>query len=382
METGSPRDATLLDKGLDVLRGLLGPTWELEVQPTPEGAQDDSGADVVVQLKTSGDSTFAQLLVDAKTSLTPRAVREQLAPKAALMRKLQSFSQPLVITEALTERTKAELREHNIAYLDLLGNVSLRIPRPAVVILADSPQRAPRAAAATAPARPKLAGPRAGQLVRLLADVAPPYQAADLTAAVPGITRGYVSKVLDAMEDLLLIRREGRAVVDVDWKGLLRTRAEQLNLLHHNPHVGMIAPNGPGPLLEAVRQLQREGEQIALTGSYAARQIAPLAVGGQVMLYVPPTHRGPYDLGERLGLLPADQGADVLLLRAHDDIVFARTRSADGLRQVALSQLVLDCLSGPGRMPAEGEAVLSYMADNEHEWRIPAIAALPGGARP
>jgi hypothetical protein len=380
METIEPVTPTLLDKGLGALRDLLGSDWEVIVQPEPAG-RSDSGADVIVQLRASGDSTLAQLLVDSRASLTPLAVREQLAPKAALMRKLQHYTQPLVITEALTERTKQELRRHNIGYLDLLGNVHLRISRPAVVILADSPQRAPRATGTASPARPKLAGPRAGQLVRLLVDVAPPYQAAQLAAAT-GISKGYLSKLLETMEDLLLIRREGREVVEVDWKGLLRARAEQLSVLRHNPYVGMIAPNGPGPLLEAVRELQEEGEQIVLTGSYAARQIAPLAVGGQVMLYVPPTQRGPYDLGERLGLLPVDQGADTLLLRAHNDVVFARTRTADGLRQVALSQLVLDCLSGPGRMPAEGEAVLSYMDENEHEWRAPEITALSDPQRP
>ena len=109
----------------------------------------------------------------------------------------------------------------------------------------------------------------------------------------------------------------------MDWQGLLRARAEQLSVLRHNPFVGMIAPNGPEPLLESVRTLQEEGERIALTGSYAARQISPLAVGGQMMLYVPATPNGPYQLGERLGLLPTEHGADALLLRAHDDVVFA-----------------------------------------------------------
>lgn len=380
METTASDEETRLEKGLDALRGLLGPEWEVSVQPEPAG-QGDVGADAIVQLRATGDSTIAQLLVETKPSLTPLIVREQLAPKAALMRRLQHYTQPLVITEALTERTKQELRQHNIGYLDLLGNVWLRISRPAVVILADSPQRAPRAASATTSARPKLAGPRAGQLVRLLADVAPPYQATELTAAT-GISKGYVSKLLETMEDLLLIRRKGREVIEVDWQGLLRARAEQLSVLRHNPFVGMIAPNGPGPVLESVRALLDKGEQIALTGSYAARQIAPLAVGGQVMLYVPATPNGPYELGERLGLLPAEEGADILLLRAHDDVVFERTRIAGGVRQVALSQLVLDCLSGPGRMPAEGEAVLSYMIDNEPEWRIPEISALSGSQRP
>ncbi|MFJ4407669.1 hypothetical protein [Streptomyces sp. NPDC088910] len=381
MEMMASDEETLLQNGLDALRRLLGPEWEVRVQPEPAD-QGDTGADAIVQLQATGDSTFAQLLVDTKTSLTPLAVREQLAPKAALMRRLQHYTQPLVITAALTEKTKQELRQHNIGYIDLLGNVWLRISRPAVVIMADSHQRAPRATSTAPAARPKLAGPRAGRLVRLLADVAPPYRASHL-ATLTEMSSGYVSKLLDAMEDLLLIRRDGRQVVTVDWQGLLRARAEQLSVLRHNPFVGMIAPNGPEPLLDAVRALQKKEKKLALTGSYAARQIAPLAVGGQVMLYVQATPNSPYELGDRLGLLPAEQGADTLLLRAHDDVVFHRTRTdADGLRQVALSQLVLDCLSGPGRMPAEGEAVISYMADNEDQWRIPGISVLTGGPRP
>jgi len=44
-------------------------------------------------------------------------------------------------------------------------------------------------------------------------------------------------------------------------------------------------------------------------------------------------------------------------------------RAVDGIPHVALSQLVLDSLAGPGRMPAEGEAVLTYMSDHTNEWR-------------
>lgn len=381
METAASEEtsAILLRRGLDVLRDLLGPDWAVTVQPEPAAR---AGADALVHLRPLSGDGVARLLVDARSTLTPLAVREQLAPKAALMQRLEQPARPLVITGALTERTKQQLREHGIGYLDLAGNVSLRVQRPTVVIIADSPRRtsrtAPGALATASASKPKLAGPRAGRLVRLLSDVAPPYQAAELVEAT-GISKGYVSKLLDSMADLLLIRREGRVVTEVDWQGLLRARAEHLSVLRHNPYVGMVAPNGPGPLLDAVRALQREDERIALTGSYVARQVAPLAVGGQVMLYVPHTPNGPYEIGERLGLLPVDQGADTLLLRAHDGVVFERTRLVDGVRQVALSQLVLDCLSGPGRMPAEGEAVLSFMAGHEEEWRIPAIAALRSG---
>jgi len=70
------------------------------------------------------------------------------------------------------------------------------------------------------------------------------------------------------------------------------------------------------------------------------------------------------------GLLgPASGGADVVLLHPADSVVFERRRAVDGLPHVALSQLALDSLAGPGRMPAEGAAVLEYMADHESDWR-------------
>lgn len=43
----------------------------------------------------------------------------------------------------------------------------------------------------------------------------------------------------------------------------------------------------------------------------------------------------------------------------------------DDVPIVGLSQLVLDCLSGPGRLPAEGEALLEWMTNHEDEWRGP-----------
>lgn len=50
---------------------------------------------------------------------------------------------------------------------------------------------------------------------------------------------------------------------------------------------------------------------------------------------------------------------------------FDRTRSFGTTQHVALSQLAIDCLSGPGRLPAEGDAVISYMIETEETegWR-------------
>jgi len=37
---------------------------------------------------------------------------------------------------------------------------------------------------------------------------------------------------------------------------------------------------------------------------------------------------------------------------------------------VADSQVAADCLTGTGRMPAEGQALLEWMLANESRWRI------------
>ena len=45
-----------------------------------------------------------------------------------------------------------------------------------------------------------------------------------------------------------------------------------------------------------------------------------------------------------------------------------------GIRYVSPSQVVVDCLTGNGRMPSEGEALLNWMLANEQEWRPNSLA--------
>ena len=56
----------------------------------------------------------------------------------------------------------------------------------------------------------------------------------------------------------------------------------------------------------------------------------------------------------------------------------SRMTNIDGVTYAAPSQVVIDCLTGNGRMPAEGEALLAWMLENEVEWRDPAITSRSG----
>lgn len=353
-------DVGLLDEGLRSLRSLLGVEWTAEVSDRPS-----SGADALVDVR-SPDQQSVALLVELKSSVTPRLIADVLMPKRELIGLIDGIGGLLVMGPWISPRSQDMLRDAGINYLDLTGNVSVRSSRPGIAIYTQGAAKAPRRAQA-ARETTTLGGVRAGRLVRTLVDVAPPYRASAL-ADRTGLSLSYVSKLLDILDEQLLIRRDGRLIVDVDWANLLRSRAAHLNLLKNHSYVGAIAPNGIPAALASLSDFARRNSEsaIVLTGSFAARAIAPVAIGGQLMIYA----ADPGTVATSLGLFAVNEGADVLLLRANDDLVFEGHRVVDGVPHVALSQLALDCLSGTGRMPAEGEAVISFMTAHEPDWRI------------
>ena len=114
-----------------------------------------------------------------------------------------------------------------------------------------------------------------------------------------------------------------------------------------------------------------------MTGSFAAVRLAAVAAPSMLVVYCEDVAA----TAERLGLLPADEGANVTLLRPYDDVAWLRASTVDGIDYAAPSQVVVDCLTGNGRMPAEGEALLTWMAADEDQWRAPSLAQLVAVAR-
>ena len=361
----------LLDQGLEALLALLGEGWEATKVESPGeqiygSPEADDPLDQVVYLRNQS-GTSAQLLVEARERIYPADVRRVLAPKLRLMRQVNSNSLPLLISRWLSPRTREVLEAARYNYLDLTGNVYLRVQSPVIVIQSTGAQRDPEPSST----RTRLVGPVAGRLVRVLVDVAPPYRAGELAEAAD-VSLAYVSRLLDVMEREALISRRQRLIVDIDWVGLLRSRAAEVQLIKGRNHRTMVAPGGLQKALDDLR-MTTESNSFAVTGSFAAQVTAPVSVGGQLMLY---TRNGfAQRLAALLRLLPTDEGANVVLIEPEDQVVFDRVRAIDGLPYVALSQLAIDLLSGPGRMPAEGEALLEYMIKNEHDWRAPSLSA-------
>jgi hypothetical protein len=107
------------------------------------------------------------------------------------------------------------------------------------------------------------------------------------------------------------------------------------------------------------------GLRYAVTGSLAAQRWADYADPRLATVYVDDVPAA----AEQLGLREVDSGANVLLAAPASAVVFDRSSDLDGVRYAAPSQVAVDLLTGPGRSPAEGQALLDWMESNEPAWR-------------
>jgi hypothetical protein len=54
-----------------------------------------------------------------------------------------------------------------------------------------------------------------------------------------------------------------------------------------------------------------------------------------------------------------------------DPVVFDRPERAEGVVYSRVTQVVQDLMTGPGRGPAEAEALLEWMRSKEDLWQLP-----------
>lgn len=354
----------LVDLGVEELRRVLPSQWSAEklVQP---GA---GGRPAVFQLlvSTAGVGATAAL-VEVRRSFSPNDARRLFGnPMGQRLRAMAGNTAVIVVAPYLSPRSRELLAADGVGYIDLAGNVRLDLANLFVQI--DKANTNPTKAS------PRVAGLRgamSGMVVRVLADARPPYTLTAIARAA-GVDRGYASRILDGLVDQALIEREPRGMVtDVDWPALLRARAEHLDLLAAPAAKGCVAPRGARHMLGELADRPPQGLW-AVTGSFAAGRYTLVAAPSLLVVYT----MHPRALVANHGLFEVDEGGDVMVVRPSYFGPFERTQEAKGIVWAGLSQLVVDCLSGNGRMPAEGEALLGWMAGHQGEWRMP-IEAMP-----
>ncbi len=371
MSANSAKQATsFIDQAVAWLQSRLPRGWSIEAGP-PQAEQDQLRADARIDLRGPNE-TIARIIVEEKQSVSPRSVLDQLSPRIQTARNLGAHLPLLIIAPWLSERTQALLAQEDINYLDLTGNALLRIDNPPFFLQTAGARRNPSPVKRDGAS---LRGAKASRVIRLLLDVCPPYGVVEIAEAT-GLNRGYVSRLLEALYRDGLIEREPRGPVQsVDIPGLVRRWAEGYDSFRTNQAKRFIAPTGLDRVLGRLAADPGLGTRVAITGSFAANRLAPIASPTLLLVY----YDTPQLLARDLDLLPADEGANVVLLRPFDPVVFSRGAIEEGLRFAAPSQVAVDCLGGNGRMPAEGEALLRWMAADEPRWRIPILKDLYGG---
>lgn len=324
------------------LRELLPEGWKASV-----ARRDSEGSAIRV---ASPDGRAAELEVTRLKDASPRAVSQ-----------LDAGGPPaLVIAEWLSDRSRTLLRNRGLSYIDATGNAEVRLSEPGLFVRTEGASRNP----SPLPTKgPSLRGPKAWALLRTLAEVPPPLGVRELAEAVD-VDAGYVSRVLRVLDDEMLVTRAQRGpVTDVDWEGVLRRAATTYSFFDANETSAWVAPGGPDRFLADLAD-KRAGRW-AITGSFAASRLAPVAAPEVAMVYAEDVERV-----ARVGrLLPATRGTNVVLAEPYEPIVLERTIASGVDTYVSTAQAALDCLTGNARMPAEGEALLAWMQKNESRWR-------------
>jgi hypothetical protein len=347
----------LVEQAAEELRNHLPDRWTVTVANGPAQTNGEPGKQILVNNAGSGGYGA---LVEARRSFTPQDARRLLGgPLGPRLRAMTGNMPIAVVAPYLSPRAREVLDAERIGYIDLAGNIRLDMQNLYIEI--ERTNRNPNSEPTPAPG---LRGAMTGRVVRVLVDAFPPFALTEIASAA-GIDRGYTSRILESLNEQALIEREPRGkVTDVDWPALLRARANYLDLLGRRTTTGYIAPTGAQSALDALARRNPEGLW-AVSGSFAAVRFAAVAAPALLVLYA----MNPVVLAGDLGLLEADQGVNVALIRPTNYGPFDRTEPVDGIVWAGISQVVLDCLSGNGRMPAEGEALIEWMMQNEVTWR-------------
>lgn len=355
MRNESLSETALIYEAIARLRAALPASWQLasRVEASLTVAGRVAHADAILELSDPAGAT-QQLLLEAKRRVDPIDVER-------LLDQIKKYGPgpPLLVAPYLSPRTRQLLQELHANYVDLTGNMHLRLERPAVFVQLVGASEDP-----WHEKRPldSLKGPAAAQVVRALCDFRPPYGVREL-ASRAGSSLASTSRVVELLtrEAILLKEPRGR-ITEVDWPKALQRWTENYQVLKSNHAVYALEARGLGALLAKLKTCSL---RYAVTGSLAAVQLAPVAPARLGLLLVQDAAAAL----QMLDLRKTDAGQNVILLEPHDAVAFERARTIEGVLYAAASQVAADLMTSPGRGPEEALALIDWMKEHEGEWR-------------
>ena len=359
------------------IRGRLPSRWSLlnrgEEVRVGQGIGRTRVIDAILELRDpQGLST--SIVVEAKnTPVEPNRVSFAAETLRELTRLLSEEDRklatpvPMLLSPFFSPLARERLVAAGISYADSTGNLRFSADRPAIFIETQGQDRNP-----FRENRPlqSLKGSRAARAVRSFLDYRTPFGTRELAGETQN-SLATVSRVSDLLEREAVIFRDGPRgrISSVDWETLVRRWAMDYDFMKANALTTYLEPRGSRVLFDRLREADF---RYAVTGSFAAVRLAPVAEPRLVTLYAD----DPETAADRLGLRPAETGGNVAIARPFDPVVFERTESADGITYARVTQVLLDLMTGPGRGPAESEGLLEWMRENEETWKLQLTSAL------
>ena len=363
----------LADTAAGAIGARLPRGWLLRDRKEVAGDSSQYGvrSDAVWEVRDPGGLS-SDVLVEVKPNpVEPRSVAGVASQLRALSSSRYGQGGPVpalvLVSTYLSPLARERLAEAGIGYADSTGNIRFAVDRPAVFIETQgadkNPFREERALRS-------LKGGRAARVARGLLDYRPPFGTRELAAEIDS-SPATISRVSGLLEPDEIVTKDGPRgrIASVDWEGLARRWAADYDFASSNALTTWLEPRGARALFA---RLGETDLRYSVTGSFAAYRLAPIAEPRLAALYVD----DPETAAQSLGLRPADTGANVLLVRPFDPVAFERAECDDGIAYARVTQVLLDLMKGPGRGPAEAEALLEWMQDNEDRWKL--TVAKPG----
>lgn len=257
----------------------------------------------------------------------------------------------LFVVGETTGKAREILRDHNVAFIDGLGNVELELPG---LIYRFAGAKAP--ARAKAPVR--LSGKSGLVAVVLLEDPARQWQIKELSAST-GVSQGLVHRVVARLQD------EG--VLAVTGDGPQRTRSVSnptalLDLWVEEQRDKTVRTTGyqlaqtHTALLSALTSALAAADiGYAVTGAAAAATVAPLATSVATTEVWVDGAVDPRHLFDVTPVEAVDSGANVVFLQANNNSPLLHRQLADGMWLTSNLRLYFDLLNDPRRGSEQAE---------------------------
>ncbi len=353
------READVLRLAIDQLRSCLPETWRCDIEI--DALRQGTRLDAILTLEAA-DGVSATLVVEAKRLITTRDVPEHVKQLRSRMNQAGlTDATPMLVARYLPPSTRARLESDSVAYADATGNLRVVKDRPALFVRDVGQDRDPW----RGPGRPRgsLKGTPAARVIRSLVDFSPPYTVPELVAR-SGASTGATYRVVEFLEEEALLERTRRGPITyVAWRLTIERWSQDYGFQRSATVQSFLFPRGVEAVPEALRSVN--DADYALTGSLAAQIYDAYAPARLAMIYVADIAT----MTRHLDLRPVDRGANVLLAANKDEPAFLRTQLLNGLITAAPSQVAVDLLTGPGRSPSEGQALLDWMEGDEQRWR-------------